>query len=316
MYQIGWRAVVLGVLLAAVGPFTARVLFSPVVVILLSPLFLILFVVLLFTSSILLALILRYFQLSPQRPQANGLRTAARPLVFSTPAAWQALLVRSQWTTADLKGASGPILPDFPQISEALNELISYIIRDFVLVWYSKISPSPSFPAALDETIHSSLTVLASRVELLDLPSLVVHKILPKITSHVERFRQSEAALRGVGLERHLTQSVELDMLLASRYAGKDGKLHPAVANLASTVTKHTEQAHLRSLVDKVIPLIMPEKEVRSASVRIVAREIVACVVLSAVTEMVADPDFWNRMIDQAVRRKRCHSEYHGLNPF
>jgi sorting nexin-25 len=120
---------------------------------------------------------------------------------------------------------------------------------------------------------------------------------------HIELFRQSEVALRGAGLERRLTQSEELDLLLAGRYsAGMDaGKLHPAIDNLSTTFTKQTEEMHLRQLIDAALPFILPEKEGRSAALKLVAREIVACAVLYPVMEMVSDPDFWNKAIDQVV---------------
>ena len=46
----------------------------------------------------------------------------------------------------------------------------------------------------------------------------------------------------------------------------------------------------------------MPEREVDSLAVRIIAREIVACAVILPIIELVSDPDFWNRMIDEKVR--------------
>ncbi|KIO31779.1 hypothetical protein M407DRAFT_19292 [Tulasnella calospora MUT 4182] len=316
MNQVSWQVLVLGGLVAASIPVVARILLSPIALLILSPAFLLGAVFFAFTSNIGVAWILAF--LGRTKDTDETLRHAARPLVFSTPAAWQAVLIRSKWSSSSKpRNSHPPLLPDSPDISNLLEEIIEYVIRDFVLVWYSKISPSASFPSALDDTIHSALTILLSRVELLDLPSLIVHRILPKITSHVERFRQSEMALRGIGVERHLSQSDELDLLLASRYAGKGGKLHPAVENLSSTVTKQTEQAHLRMLVEKVLPLVIPEKEIQSRSVMVVAREIIACVVLSSVTEMLADPDFWNKTIDQAagaaIRQQKLISKVRNI---
>ncbi|KAG8972070.1 Intermediate filament protein [Tulasnella sp. 425] len=316
MHQVSWQVLVLGGLVAASVPVAARILLSPIALFILSPAFLFGFVIFAFTSNIGVAWILA--SLGRTKGPHETLRHAARPLIFSTPAAWQAVLIRSKWSSsATSRSSHPPLLPDSPDISNLLEEIIENIIRDFVLVWYSKISPSTSFPSALDDTIHSALTIILSRVELLDLPSLIVHRILPKITSHVERFRQSEMALRGVGIERHLSQSDELDLLLASRYAGKGGKLHPAVENLSSPVTKQTEQAHLRMLVEKVLPLVIPDKEIQSQSVMIVAREIIACVVLSSVTEMLADPDFWNKTIDQAagaaIRQQKLISKVRNI---
>ena len=228
-------------------------------------------------------------------------RTPARPFAFSTPAAWQVVLTRSKWTHKSPQNL--PYLrPEYPSASAAVNDILIMIVRDFVLTWYTDISSSASFPSAVTDTVHGCLETLLKRLEGIDLPSLVVRRILPQLTTHVEQFRSSETALRGAGLERHLTQSEELDLLLASRYIGKNGSLHPAVDNLSTTFTRQTEEAHLRSLVEAVLPFILSPKDSNSKAVQIVARELVACSVLAPVTSLLSDPDFWNRTIDQVVR--------------
>ena len=180
------------------------------------------------------------------------------------------------------------------------------IVRDFVLTWYKEISSSPSFPVAVSSVLHDSLSTLLDRAAGIDLSALIVKRILPKVTEHIELFRQSEVALRGAGLERRLTQSEELDILLASKYASgrENGKLHPAIENLSTSFTRQTEELHLRNLIDKALPHILPEKEGQSKALKIVVREIVACAVLYPVMEMVSDPDTWNKAIDQVVSRR------------
>jgi sorting nexin-25 len=284
-----------------------RVLSSPLSLFLLSPI-VVIFILLSFISlNVLLGLFLDHFRVSDSRARAlrytnSRLAAAARPLRFTTPAAWQAVLIRSQWSATSPLDLP-PLIASLPTLSGSLNQVITLIVRDFVLTWYKPISTSPSFPGAVSQTIHAALGSILDRLTQLDLPSLVVKRIVPKITAHIDQFRQSEMAVRGAGLERHLTQSDELDMLLASRYAAQEatGRLHPAVANLSSMVTKQTEELHLRSIVDTILPLIMPEKEAKSRAVHIVAREIVSCVVLVEVMELLSDPDIWNRAIDEAA---------------
>jgi sorting nexin-25 len=294
---MGWGLTVLVAGAAASQPLLARVLTSPWILAAVIPSSIVLVVL-----AILLAPVACGYLLDIKRPPStNRVKTAARPLAFSTPAAWQAVLTRSQWTQGAGRPSFKPLHPSSTTVSNAAEEIITLIIRDFVLAWYGGISTSPSFPNAVSATIHSSLDHLLSRANSMDLATLIVKRILPKLTSHVEQFRHSEVALRGATLERRLTQSEELDLLLASRYAGK-GRLHPAVANLSSAFTKQTEEAHLKRLVERALPHILPEAEGKSQAVRIVVREIAACSVLYPVVEMLSDPDFWNKMIDSMVR--------------
>lgn len=294
---LSWHVTLLVTCLGLLVPVISRLLASPIVLVLLLPFF----VVFLVLAFVALNLICGYLLDLTRPPIHNALPTAARPLAFSTPAAWQAALTRSQWSHKSPQSLP-PLVPESAVISAAVNDILILIVRDFVLTWYKELSSSPSFPTAVSGTIHASLQRLLVRMYTMDVPAIIVNRIVPKVTAHIEQFRQSEIALRGAGLERRLTQSEELDLLLANRYASRGtGKLHSAVDNLSTSFTKQTEEAHLRSLVDRALPFILPEKEARSPALKNVVREIVACTVLYPIMDMLSDPDFWNRSIDQVV---------------
>ncbi|KAF6766716.1 PhoX domain-containing protein [Ephemerocybe angulata] len=297
VFSINTKTVVLVAVLAVVLPTIHRIVSSPIALLLFSPL-LILFLGL---SFFLLHIYLGYILDTRKARPSHRLYQSARPFSFSTPAAWQAVLTRSQWSQ-NSQQTYPPLCPDSPEISAALEEIISDILRDFVKTWYDGISTSPAFPSAVSSVIHSALEHLLDRAASVDISALLVKRILPKITDHIEQFRQSEVSVRGAGLEKQFTQSEELDLMLASRYASKGGgKLHSAIENLSTTFTKQTEEMHLRQLVEKALPAVLPERESKSKAVNIVIRELVACSVLYPVMQMITDPDFWNKSIDQVA---------------
>jgi sorting nexin-25 len=57
----------------------------------------------------------------------------------------------------------------------------------------------------------------------------------------------------------------------------------------------------MRGLVEGILELVLEESERKSRAVMIIAREIVACAVLMPVVEMMSDPDFWNKILDEQV---------------
>lgn len=300
-YLLTWQAVALVAAVSFAGPLLWK-LFSPIVLILLAPLAAVSLLVAFIAANILLPHALDQ-KLSRRKSRKRG-GHAAQPFLFSTPAAWQAVLTRSQWSFTSPHSLP-PLIPSSVPVSSSLSDILVLIIRDFVLSWYHHISPSPSFPAAVSHTMRHSIKAILDRVEKVDVPSLMVKRVLPTITAHIDHFCESEKALRGVGLERRLTQSDELDLVLASRYATRGGKrLHPAVDNLSTMLTKPTEEVYLRDLVERILPLILPPEDAGSRAVHVAAREIVTVSILVPLLEMFGDPDFWNRTIDQFVGRQ------------
>jgi sorting nexin-25 len=291
--MIQWVAAL--ALLSLVIPPVNRHIFSFITVTLGLLATLLVFTVLITTSNVILGIFLdRYYATAPRVERKIG-----HPLLFSTPAAWQAALVRSQWAHRPPQSLP-PIVPGFPAVSQSINEIMIFIVRDFVLKWYKEISSSPTFPTAVSSVIHASLQELVDRLQKTDVPELIVKRILPTLTDHVAYFRESESSLRGTTGERHLTRSEELDILLSSRYTNF-GKLHPAISNLSTMSTRPAEEEYLRRLLDKVLPHVLPKNESQSRSVLIAVREIVACNVLAPLMEVISDPDVWNRAIDLAV---------------
>ena len=219
---------------------------------------------------------------------------------FTSPAAWSMTQTKASWESSNRPS----LFPDAPPfLSAAIEELLSLISRDFILKWYSSISDSPAFPNAVKQTIAETLISLSTRVSEVDWSDVLVGRILPLLTTHLDTFRAAEQALRRQDLRADLSESDELDLFLASRYSSqlKSGKLHQAV-DMASTNSRPAEEAWLRSLFGRILPLILPEREVESPAVAIMVREIVSCAVMVPVFDMLGDPDFWNRIIDDKVR--------------
>lgn len=248
---------------------------------------------LLLLNTIVLFIYLQYFV----SPHGKRKVESFKPLRFTHKSLWPRLekqrkadnLKRKQTITANV------------EIQDAFNTLEQLVLRDFIQSWFIKITgqlSEQSFPFAIDVIIRSATLEVSNRLKNTDLLFVVLNKIIPKITSHISEFHTAEISLRGKSLERSVTQSDELDLLLASRF--RHGKLHGALTTAAVT-TKPTEIAYLRQMIERVLPYIIEKKELQSGPVRVVIREIISNSVLQPVIDMMADPDFWNQTIDAYV---------------
>lgn len=213
-------------------------------------------------------------------------------VAFLVPEKWkverQALTKRSMYMME-------PLYPTSFVISDSIDVLIGLILRDFVKGWYGNISKSPTFVNEIDRAIRAALGDIRDRILAVDMVETVVSKIIPLITDHLKASYEAEHVVRGRTLSRNVTESEELDLAIAAKY--KDGRLHPA-ASLAYSNTKPIQQQHLRSIVTRLLPKVMPRNMTTSPAVNVLIKEIVACAILSPVIQLLADPDTWNQLME------------------
>ncbi|ORX44583.1 hypothetical protein DM01DRAFT_1340339 [Hesseltinella vesiculosa] len=226
--------------------------------------------------------------------QARGENMFPSLVIAKSPSAWQQQIKREQ------PASSLPISTHAP-INASFNRLVHFVLRDFIQSWYVNIAtPSPlatsdSFPLAIDRLVNDAARSLVNRLQQTDRTALLLNHLLPRLTTHIADFRAAETSLRGRFLERTVTASDEMDLLIASHYHG--GKLHPALTT-AAVSTKPTEVAYLRKLMDRLLPKLLPQEHLTCLPVHCIVREILVGALLQPIMQMIADPDFWNQTLD------------------
>ncbi|KAK4229390.1 sorting nexin-12 [Podospora fimiseda] len=230
--------------------------------------------------------------------QLAKINRISRPngIAINGPEAWKkevaALRQRQSYNKTSLA-------PESPQLSAALDQVLEYIIRDFIRAWFSSISKSPVFENEVDKAIRVALLRVRDRIQEIDLAEVLTTRLVPIMTSHFRHFFEAERSVRGRKLNRSVTETEELDLAIASKY--KDGKLHPA-ASLAFSDTKTAQQDYLRKVMGKVLPKVLPNSLLASRAVSTIIREITACAVMFPVMQMLADPDTWNQLMENYGR--------------
>jgi sorting nexin-25 len=246
------------------------------------------------------ALFFHHIVVSHQNQPSNFPRRSFKPFTFSAPEKWPVAVRNLRAQSAFPKEFRELLVPGAHDLSDQVSGLLRLIMRDFVLEWFDQISEDAAFPISVEKTIRTALVNLRERL-LLNVPDptdTMVRKFLPMLTAHLADFTNAEAAIRG---SRILTESEEVDKIVATRYGAlRSSGLHPATALSFSDPTL-PQQEWLRALMERVLPLVMPEKEAKSRAVTVLVREIVACAVLYPVMKMLGDPDVWNQLIEAMV---------------
>ena len=235
---------------------------------------------------------------------------------FIAPEAWKK---ETAWLSRQAEYKRDPLYPQSFVISDAIDGLLDRILRDFVTSWYSNISRNPTFVNEIDRTLREALANIRDRILGVDIVEIAVSRMVPLITLHLKDFYEAERAIRGKHLNRNVTESEELDLAIAGKY--RDGKLHPA-ASLAYSDLKLQQQEHLRRLIVRLLPEVLPENVLRSRAVSVLIKEIVSCAVLAPMMQLLSDPDTWNQIMEaygramlqdrKTVRKLRAALDQHA----
>ncbi len=218
-----------------------------------------------------------------------------RSAVFISPKAWDEEVKYLRASSVYNRSA---LFPSFPQLSKAVDGLLDLLLRDFITAWYSNISRKPSFTHEVDRALRTALISISEKFVNLDVVEITVSRILPIVTAHLKECYEAEVAVRGKNLNRDVTESEELDLAIAGKY--KQGRLHQA-ATLSFSDVKLVQQDRLRSLVESLLPKILPGSMTGSRVVAVLIKEIVACAVLYPVMQLASEPDTWNQVIEAYV---------------
>ena len=250
------------------------------------------------TGASITCIIIGAFVLHSVRNKQDVYRNTIRRPTTAAFIGSEAWTTETTWlaTSAAYKQAS--LYPRSFVTSDYLDGLLDLVLRSYVTSWYSNITRSPNFVNEIDKAIRRALVNIRERVENVDIVEVAVSRFIPIITNHLKDFYEAERAVRGKNLNRNVTESEELDLAIAGKY--REGKLHPA-ASLAFSDTNLVQQEHLRKLVVRLMPEVLPESMIRSRAVSVLIKEIVSCAVLTPVMQMLSEPDTWNQLMEAYV---------------
>ncbi|KAM9919192.1 hypothetical protein OXX59_008124 [Metschnikowia pulcherrima] len=198
---------------------------------------------------------------------------------------------------ADPKSLSLPAINDLPEISQSLAEFTELIITEFVDSWFLKISASTLFQDSIRVELKHVYASLSARCAAMDVPNLLVHKVLPILTDHYARFT-SVASLHDT------TYSLEGKSSVARKFG--EGNLHEGVT-MAGSASEVQEKRYLRSKVETLLPFLLSSREASNGIVTTLLTEILACTVLTNVISVVCEGDFFNQMIVKIVGANLQH---------
>lgn len=191
----------------------------------------------------------------------------------------------SSWKNSEFAINHPDVVKEFEDISELL-------IRDFITSWFQRIDAegASGFQQTVKNTILGSVAKLDVLLERVDATGLLILKLMPLFTKHFEAFRSAREAVQDDKSLPTTIQNTELQLVVEYN---KQRKLHHCLSLRPSSLHRDVE-VYMTAKTEKLMPLLIDERELSSPFVSTLLRDILATCVLKPLVMKLSDSDFWN----------------------
>ncbi|XP_073708846.1 sorting nexin-14 [Garra rufa] len=165
------------------------------------------------------------------------------------------------------------------KVDASISEVLELVLENFVYPWYRDITDDEACVDELRQTIRFFAAVLAHRAQRVDIPLVVMDKMLKAAMKHIEIIAKAQQKVKN-------TEGLQLAAL-----AEYGADLHVALRS------RKDELLYLRKLTDLLFPYVMPPKATDCRSLALLIREVMTGSVFLPIMDFVADPDTVNHMV-------------------
>ncbi|KAJ3027601.1 hypothetical protein HK097_006130, partial [Rhizophlyctis rosea] len=147
-----------------------------------------------------------------------------------------------------------------PLIDTELHKILLLLLRDYISSWYTSISTDPDFLTHLISLLSSIISTLETRLQSIDWVLLLCRDLPEILRRHFHDFRHCKEKLGTAyagGCERQ----------------GLEGLFSGVQPHFALRGGEGTEREYLRRVVEVLMEVVVPEREMRSETVRFLGRE-------------------------------------------
>uniref|UniRef100_A0A8C1BF56 Sorting nexin-14 n=1 Tax=Cyprinus carpio carpio TaxID=630221 RepID=A0A8C1BF56_CYPCA len=165
------------------------------------------------------------------------------------------------------------------KVDASISEVLELVLENFVYPWYRDITDDEACVDELRQTIRFFAAVLAHRAQRVDVPLVVMDKMMKAAMKHIEIIAKAQQKVKNTeGLQQAALAEYGADLHVALR-------------------SRKDELLYLRKLTELLFPYVMPPKATDCRSLALLIREVMTGSVFLPIMDFVADPDTVNHMV-------------------
>ncbi|KAH0616139.1 hypothetical protein JD844_027034 [Phrynosoma platyrhinos] len=194
-------------------------------------------------------------------------------------------------------------------MDKALKEVFDYSYRDYILSWYGHLSRDKGqLYHLLSEDFWEVAKQLRQRLSHIDVVKVVCNDVVKALFTHfcdlkAASFRFNSFADKSTALQ--ISPQIWYDTGCRMEEQPRPFLLHPCLKN------SNEEDRFLQACSQILVYCLLPSKDARSLSLRIVLAEILASKVLKPMVELLSDPNYINQMLLAQMEYREQVNEHH-----
>ncbi|XP_065579321.1 sorting nexin-13-like [Artemia franciscana] len=170
------------------------------------------------------------------------------------------------------------------EIDDQLQEIIIFILRDYVTSWYALISDHPEFIQETKSLLERVVSIFTSRCKAVDWTSFFTTRFVDLCASHVRLYRQAKA-------------KKDTPDLVSAFFNLEEESEKFQISRRKVCTSNSSREVYFRELSGILCYLLLPPPDDCVRPIRLIVREILSQPIFHSVVELLSDPDFINQTI-------------------
>ncbi|KOX75581.1 Sorting nexin-13 [Melipona quadrifasciata] len=176
-------------------------------------------------------------------------------------------------------------------IDESLQEILDFVIRDYVEPWYSVITDDEEFIYSVRDTAQKIAINIANRVKGVDWIPYLTTRLVDDAASHVRLYRQARARIKQLRSKK-LQKEESLEKIFFDLEVQMENNL--ICRDLVCT-NSIQELEFLGEISEILLYLVLPKGDFDCLTVRFILRELLVNVIIKPLLDLFSDPDYINQ---------------------
>ncbi|VDK45957.1 unnamed protein product [Anisakis simplex] len=190
-----------------------------------------------------------------------------------------------------------------PILDPILEQILGYVMRDFVDCWYGTITPDQLFKESLKRSIRRTIAAFSQCIRKVDFVPLLTQHIVDDFASHLRLYRKAKEHAQSVSGVNYTNDELE------TKFFDLELEMEKCYCRDLVSTTPQYENAYLHDVIDILLYLLMPNEDFRSRPLRFLIREITVRRIVLPVLDMFSDPDYINHIIVWLLSEVQLRSE-------